>query len=156
MIDVAEGRRLKAAADVELLAYVATATECGPEHEGHQESWNAVSRANASWVGWITANIAALLDAAEDAERLRADRDQLVERCNNISADAEQELKEAYAAKETAERELAEVQGDAERFEWWFNRDVDKRDFMPTYFQGIRERWSLSNWRAAIDAERGK
>ena len=68
MIDVAEGRRLKAAADVELLAYVATATECGPEHEGHQESWNAVSRANASWVGWITANIAALLDAAERAE----------------------------------------------------------------------------------------
>ncbi len=57
---------------------------------------------------------------------------------------------------EKAERELAEAQGDAERFEWWFSSDVDKRNFMPTYFHGIRERWSLSNWRAAIDAERGK
>ena len=146
MIDVAEGRRLKAAADVELLAYVATATECGPEHEGHQESWNAVSRANASWVGWITANIAALLDAAEDAERLRADRDQLVERCNNISADAEQELKEAYAAKETAERELAEARAKI---------DALMLEYCPDEMTpGQVDEWARHQ--RPIDAERGK
>lgn len=65
-------------------------------------------------------------------------------------------LLDAAERAEAAERELAEAQRDAERFEWWFSRDVDKRDFLPTYFHGIRERWSLSTWRAAIDAERGK
>jgi hypothetical protein len=169
---IAEGRRLNAAVDVEFLAYVATATECGPEHEGHQESLNAFSQANASWAGWITANIAALLDAAEEAERLReeyAKAERLwkaeairAERAETVCRGLERGVEILLAAKDAAERELAEAREDSARLDW-----LDARQ--PTFAvgRGPSGKWAVfspaniggcgySDVRAAINAERGK
>lgn len=96
---------------------------------------------------------------AEEAERLRAEckklGDALAEAHERANYWTEQAAGYSLRAA-AAERELAEAQADSERFEWWFSSDVDKWNFMTTYFQGIRERWPLSQWRAAIDAERGR
>jgi hypothetical protein len=43
---------------------------------------------------------------------------------------------------------------DGERFAWYFS-DEPKGDFLNAFMQGIREHWSLDQWRAAIDAARG-
>jgi hypothetical protein len=43
---------------------------------------------------------------------------------------------------------------DGERFAWYFS-DKPKGDFLNAFMQGIREHWSLDQWRAAIDAARG-
>lgn len=55
---------------------------------------------------------------------------------------------------DAAIRERDELRGDAERLAWWFSWDAKPAGFMNTYLQGIRERWSLDQWRAAIDAAR--
>lgn len=40
---------------------------------------------------------------------------------------------------------------DTERFVWWFS-DTDKpNEFINTYLQGVREHWSVDQWRACID-----
>jgi hypothetical protein len=43
---------------------------------------------------------------------------------------------------------------DGERFAWYFS-DEPKGDFLSAFMQGVREHWSLDQWRAAIDAARG-
>lgn len=40
---------------------------------------------------------------------------------------------------------------DAMLFRWYFS-DGPKGDFLTTYIEGIREGWSIDQWRAAIDA----
>lgn len=52
-------------------------------------------------------------------------------------------------------RDLDELRADRERLEWYFSFDPAKpSSFLGTYFQGMRERWSVDQWRAAIDAAR--
>lgn len=58
------------------------------------------------------------------------------------------------ATLEAAILERDELRGDAERFAWWFSWDAKPTDFVNTYLQGMRERWSLDQWRAAVDAAR--
>jgi hypothetical protein len=41
---------------------------------------------------------------------------------------------------------------DAARFAWWFSEAPKPDAFMATYLQGVREHWSLDQWRTAIDA----
>ena len=41
---------------------------------------------------------------------------------------------------------------DTERLEWFFG-DSDKTAWMETYMRGMRERWTVDQWRSAIDAE---
>jgi hypothetical protein len=74
-------------------------------------------------------------------------------------------LAEAEAAAKTWENEaerrsrryekcavaLAEAEWDAERFDWFFG-EADKFPFLQTYMVGVREKWSLAQWRAAINA----
>jgi len=51
------------------------------------------------------------------------------------------------------EIQLQDTQADAARFEWWFS--VDKtEEFVGAYITGIREGWSLTEWRAMIDKAR--
>lgn len=40
---------------------------------------------------------------------------------------------------------------DARRFAWFLS-DAPKGDFITVYLQGVREHWSLDQWRDAIDA----
>lgn len=40
---------------------------------------------------------------------------------------------------------------DAARLEWYFGPS-DKKDWLDTYMRGMREGWSVGQWRAAIDA----
>lgn len=39
---------------------------------------------------------------------------------------------------------------DAVRFAWWFSAE-GKEAFLTEYLRGVREGWSLDQWRAAID-----
>ena len=48
-----------------------------------------------------------------------------------------------------------DMRDDAERFIWWFS-DAEKGTYINDYLQGIREHWTLDQWRASIDAARGK
>jgi len=47
-----------------------------------------------------------------------------------------------------------EIVQDAERFIWWFS-DIDKGDFLNEYMRGMREHWTLDQWRIAIDRAMG-
>ena len=40
---------------------------------------------------------------------------------------------------------------DVARLEWYFGPS-DKKDWLNTYMRGVREGWSVGQWRAAIDA----
>ncbi len=60
----------------------------------------------------------------------------------------------APAAKYKAE--LAACIDDAKRLEWYFNPKRKHVDFMSVYMRGVREEWTVDQWRAAIDAERSK
>ena len=44
---------------------------------------------------------------------------------------------------------------DAARLEWYFGPS-DKKDWLDTYMRGMREGWSVGQWRAAIDAAMAK
>lgn len=46
---------------------------------------------------------------------------------------------------------IAERDAAVDRFDWYFGSH-DKTAFINTYMQGMREGWSLDQWRAAIDA----
>jgi hypothetical protein len=46
---------------------------------------------------------------------------------------------------------LNEIVMDAERFRWWFS-SVDKSAFVSEYLCGVREGWSLNEWRIALDS----
>ena len=58
---------------------------------------------------------------------------------------------ERSAAVRTLKPTLSEQ--DAIRFCWWFSTDDARRKgaFVPQYMRGLREGWSLDQWRAAID-----
>lgn len=47
---------------------------------------------------------------------------------------------------------IAYLEADAKRFEWWFG-GTDKASFLLTYLDGVRAKWTVDQWRAAIDAE---
>lgn len=48
---------------------------------------------------------------------------------------------------------LDELRKDAERLEWYFSPDsLEDRYFVDAYCQGVKERWTVDQWRAAIDA----
>jgi hypothetical protein len=64
---------------------------------------------------------------------------------NRARMDAERELDAARADAERA---------DAERFAYWFGNKPKPLSLVDDYLEGIRERWSLDLWRAAIDAAR--
>ena len=56
---------------------------------------------------------------------------------------------------------LAEAERDTERFDWFFGEAdkfpfLHKFPFLQTYMVGVREKWSLAQWRAAIDAAMGE
>lgn len=57
-------------------------------------------------------------------------------------------------ARFTAEREA--LRADAERFVWYFSDTGKSPTFLSAYFEGVRSHWDIDQWRAAIDAERGK
>lgn len=42
---------------------------------------------------------------------------------------------------------------DAERFHWYISSEP-KGNFLNTYLRGVREKWTLDQWRAAIDSAR--
>lgn len=44
---------------------------------------------------------------------------------------------------------------DAARMEWYFGPS-DKKDWLDTYMLGMREGWSVGQWRAAIDSAMAK
>ena len=48
-------------------------------------------------------------------------------------------------------RAATQGRSDTERFNWYFGNS-DKGQFMNTYLQGMREGWSIDQWRPAIDA----
>ena len=47
---------------------------------------------------------------------------------------------------------IEELEQDRARMEWYFG-DFGKVGWVDTYLSGIRERWSVDQWRAAIDKE---
>ena len=57
----------------------------------------------------------------------------------------------ATQARVTAEQARATAMEDARRFDWFFGPD-DKTQFMPTYLKGLDEKWTVDQWREAIDA----
>lgn len=42
---------------------------------------------------------------------------------------------------------------DAERFHWYISSEP-KGNFLNTYLRGVREKWTLDQWRVAIDRAR--
>jgi len=46
---------------------------------------------------------------------------------------------------------LTEDEKDAARFRWWFS-PTPKAHYLLEYQKGLRERWSLDEWRISIDA----
>lgn len=156
---IAEGRRLKAAAN--------EALEMG-EHVSVRDAQKAVD----AWDRWLDGNMDALLDAAEEAERLReeyAKAERLwkaeairAERAETVCRGLERGVEILLAAKDAAERELAEAREDSARLDW-----LDARQ--PTFAvgRGPSGKWAVfspaniggcgySDVRAAINAERGK
>ena len=59
---------------------------------------------------------------------------------------------EAADRIEELERALAEAQADARRFAYWFSNEQKPGKLLTDYLDGVREKWSLDQWRAAIDA----
>lgn len=57
-------------------------------------------------------------------------------------------IKEYTRAAVLADRER--MKPDTARLEWYFG-DTDKIDFVMTYLQGIKEKWTTDQWRVAID-----
>lgn len=49
---------------------------------------------------------------------------------------------------------VAELERDARRMEWFFGPS-DKLLYMQNYLLGIREKWTVDQWRASIDAAMG-
>lgn len=56
--------------------------------------------------------------------------------------------------KELREDEDASLRADAERYRWWFSEDEKKHEFLGPYLEGIKEKWTIDQWRAAIDSAR--
>lgn len=54
-------------------------------------------------------------------------------------------------AANKAAAELAALRADAERLEWYFG-PASKADWLDTFMTGVRENWTVDQWRAAIDA----
>jgi hypothetical protein len=54
------------------------------------------------------------------------------------------------------EAENAALKADAERFVWYVSETPKPSDFMADYFKGLREGWSIDQWRIAIDYARSK
>ena len=55
------------------------------------------------------------------------------------------------AALDAAIKQRDQDAKDAARLEWYFGPS-DKKDWLDTYMRGMREGWSVGQWRAAIDA----
>lgn len=49
---------------------------------------------------------------------------------------------------------LRDAMTDAERFTYWFSNTPKPMSLADDYMKGVRERWNLNQWRAAIDAAR--
>jgi hypothetical protein len=49
---------------------------------------------------------------------------------------------------------IERLRADNARFEWWFSEahGAAKAAFLTEYIRGIQDRWTLDQWRAAIDA----
>lgn len=56
---------------------------------------------------------------------------------------------------ERLQAENAELRADAERFRWWFSSEPKPGEFVNEYLDGVRQNWSLDQWRMAIDRARG-
>jgi hypothetical protein len=75
------------------------------------------------------------------------------------AASAENPAKEGYAAKreqvirhvDALETRLLAAERDAARFVWYFDWTTKGENFIAAYMQGMREHWTLEQWRAAID-----
>ena len=53
-----------------------------------------------------------------------------------------------------AEAEVARLRADAERFVWWFSDTEKSGVYINEYLRGVREHWTLDQWRASIDTAR--
>jgi len=59
------------------------------------------------------------------------------------------ELRRLHAENEALRKDAK----DAALFRWWFS-ETPKGEFVVTYLEGLRDKWGLDRWRAAIDAAR--
>ena len=85
-----------------------------------------------------------------------------VETLRRQNAELESKLHEADATiKVFEERNVGlqaraeEHRADAERFQWWMSNEPKSVDIQE-YLLGIRERWTLDQWRAYVDRHRNK
>ena len=176
MIDVAEGRRLKAAAEKAWEEYF------DPAETPVASTPEAIEKAEVAehdWGEWLANNLYALLDAAERAEAaerelsearegLQAGRDLMAvvhgdgghyrEQYGDrkASEDAIILVDALRVAYDDALRKFLEAQADSERYRW-LREHVSKGGLTVAKAQA----WSLDPWSgddldAAIDAERGK
>lgn len=51
-----------------------------------------------------------------------------------------------------SDEEMLALAEDAARLDWFFGDTGKPAEFITTYLQGVREHWSLDQWREAIDA----
>lgn len=89
---------------------------------------------------------------ASDYDALLAERDALQQQVESLQNKwAQRPLSVADTAALEAENDA--LRADAERMEWFFG-EGDKLPFMQNYLLGIREKWTVDQWRASIDAAR--
>lgn len=100
----------------------------------------------------------AALKAAQDwmkstEEKYTKDLDDDVDLDGRIAADlAILLLARSREAVDQARPDLPlEARKDTARLEWFFGQ-TDKTAWLETYMRGARERWTVDQWRAAIDA----
>lgn len=84
------------------------------------------------------------LELADALDRL------IVEAClsqDGNTAKVSAELRRLRAENEALRKDAK----DAALFRWWFS-ETPKGEFVVTYLEGLRDKWGLDRWRAAIDA----
>lgn len=96
------------------------------------------------------------MKAADTIDALLAERERLAHVVKKANSQAEEFERRWYLRGDELEKVTAErdaLRADAERFAWWFS-DIDKKEFIKEYLRGVREKWTLEQWRSAIDAAR--